>query len=148
LSGTVQIFTDGACRSNPGPGGWAALLRYKGIEKTISGGERWTTNNRMEMMAAIMALETLKRPCKVRITTDSQYLKNGITQWIKKWKKNGWRTSTQGAVKNEDLWKRLDAAASRHEVEWHWVYGHNNHKENEKVDALAKEAIGGRNNDA
>jgi ribonuclease HI len=147
LSETVQIFTDGACRSNPGPGGWAALLRYKGIEKIISGGERWTTNNRMEMMAAIMALETLKRPCKVRITTDSQYLKNGITQWIRKWKKNGWRTSTQGAVKNADLWKRLDAAASRHKVEWHWVYGHNNHKENEKVDALAKEAIGGRKND-
>lgn len=144
-SDRVEIFTDGACRGNPGPGGWAALLRYKGKEKVVSGGEPWTTNNRMELMAAIRALETLKRPCKVSIATDSQYLKNGITQWLKNWKRRGWKTAEKTPVKNRDLWQRLDSAVSRHEVEWTWVRGHNNHGENERVDSLAKRAIGGRN---
>ena len=139
----VEIFTDGACRGNPGPGGWAALLRSKGVERTMSGGNRFTTNNQMEMTAAIKALETLKRPCKVTITTDSQYLQLGITQWIKGWKKKGWKTAQRTPVKNADLWRRLDAAVARHDVEWKWVRGHSNHKENEIVDALAREAIGG-----
>jgi len=143
LPDKVEIFTDGACRGNPGPGGWAALLRSKGVEKTISGGKRFTTNNQMEMIAAIEALETLKRPCKVTITTDSQYLQLGITQWIKGWKKRGWKTAQRTPVKNADLWRRLDAAVARHDVEWKWVRGHSNHKENEIVDALAREAIGG-----
>jgi ribonuclease HI len=137
----VEIFTDGACKGNPGPGGWAAMLRSKSASKVISGGERMTTNNRMEMTAAIMALEALKRPCKVRITTDSQYLMLGITQWIKGWKKKSWRTSTNSPVKNVDLWQRLDKAISRHEVQWDWVKGHNFHEENEMVDGLAKEAV-------
>lgn len=137
----VEIFTDGACKGNPGPGGWAALLRSKTASKVISGGERRTTNNRMEMTAAIMALEALKRPCKVKITTDSQYLMLGITQWIKSWKKKSWRTSTNTPVKNVDLWQRLDKAMSRHEVEWDWVRGHNFHEENEMVDGYAKEAM-------
>lgn len=139
----VEIFTDGACRGNPGPGGWAALLRSKGVEKTVSGGKRFTTNNQMEMIAAIKALETLKRPCKVTITTDSQYLQLGITRWIKGWKKKGWKTAQRTPVKNADLWRRLDAAVARHDVEWKWVRGHSNHEENEIVDALAREAIGG-----
>lgn len=145
LSDGVEIFTDGACQGNPGPGGWAALLRFKGKEKVISGGESWTTNNRMELMAAIRALETLKRPCKVSIATDSQYVKNGITQWLKSWKQKGWKTVEKKPVKNKDLWQRLDAAVSRHEVEWTWVRGHDNHRENETVDALAKKAIGAGN---
>jgi len=137
----IEIFTDGACQGNPGPGGWAAILRCGEIGKVISGGERQTTNNRMEITAAIMALEALKRPCKVRITTDSQYLMLGITQWIKSWKKKGWRTSQNSPVKNTDLWRRLEEAASRHEVEWEWVRGHSLHEENQMVDALAKKAI-------
>jgi ribonuclease HI len=140
----VAIFTDGACRGNPGPGGWAALLQYEDSEKEISGGEPWTTNNRMELMAAIAALEGLKRPCTVVITTDSQYVKNGITKWINAWKRNGWRTASKGKVKNMDLWKRLDAAIAKHSVQWEWVRGHRGHRENEIVDGLARAAIGGK----
>lgn len=141
MKDTVEIFTDGACKGNPGPGGWAALLRSKGMEKVISGSEPRTTNNRMEITAAVMALEALKRPCKVSITTDSQYLMLGITQWIKNWKRKNWTTSQRTPVKNAELWQRLDRAASRHEVEWYWVRGHNLHEENEMVDSLAKEAM-------
>jgi ribonuclease HI len=141
LSSVVHIFTDGACSGNPGPGGWAALLRYNDAERAISGGASMTTNNRMEMTAAIMALESLKRPCKVILTTDSQYMMNGITQWLKNWKKRGWMTSQKTPVKNADLWQRLDEAASRHEIEWRWVKGHNNHAENEIVDELARKAM-------
>jgi ribonuclease HI len=137
----VEIFTDGACSGNPGPGGWAALLRYKGVEKELSGGEPRTTNNRMEMIAAIKALEALTKPSKVRITTDSQYLMKGITEWIHNWKKRGWINSQKQPVKNAELWKRLDSVASRHTVEWHWVRGHNNHVENELVDTLARKAM-------
>ncbi|MFH0825809.1 MAG: ribonuclease HI [Pseudomonadota bacterium] len=141
MNDKVEIFTDGACKGNPGPGGWAAVLRYGDVEKEISGGERLTTNNRMELLAAIMALEGLKRRCTVKISTDSQYLKNGITSWIRNWKRNGWKTSQGTPVKNMELWRRLDAAASVHEVEWQWVRGHNNHQENERADALAREAM-------
>ena len=137
----VDIFTDGACSGNPGPGGWGAVLRYDGHEKDIYGGERLTTNNRMELMAAIMALEGLKRPVKVRLHTDSQYVKNGITQWIRGWKRNGWRTADKKPVKNVDLWQRLEAALERHEVSWHWVRGHAGHPENERADALARRGI-------
>ncbi len=137
----VEIFTDGACSGNPGPGGWAALLRCKGNEKTISGGEARTTNNRMEMMAAIKALEALKRPCKVRLTTDSQYMMKGMTEWLKNWKKRGWVTASKTPVKNAELWKRLDALTLQHKVEWTWVRGHNSHKENELVDSLARQAL-------
>ncbi len=141
---TVEIFTDGACKGNPGPGGWAALLRYKGVEKRLTGHRKLTTNNQMELMAAIKALEALKRPCKVIITTDSQYLQLGISEWIQRWKKNGWITAGKKPVKNAELWQRLDAAVSRHQVEWHWVRGHGHHKENLLVDELARNAIGGR----
>lgn len=141
MAETVEIFTDGACRGNPGPGGWGALLRYKGHEKTLSGAEPHTTNNRMELMAAIRALESLKRPCKVRLTTDSQYLRKGITEWMDNWKRRGWRTADRRPVKNEDLWRRLDAAARRHQVQWHWVKGHSGHRENELADELANQAI-------
>jgi ribonuclease HI len=134
----VTIFTDGACSGNPGPGGWGALLLYNGTEKELAGGEPRTTNNRMEMMAAIMALEALKRPCKVDLWTDSQYLRGGITEWMKSWKLRGWKTADKKPVKNEDLWRRLDEARSRHEVAWHWVKGHAGHAENERVDALAR----------
>ena len=137
----VEIYSDGACRGNPGPGGWGVLLRYRGKEKTLSGAEPHTTNNRMELMAAIRGLEALKRPCKVRLTTDSQYLRQGITEWLPGWKRRGWRTADRTPVKNIDLWQRLEAAASRHEVEWHWVKGHSGHPENELVDRLANEAI-------
>jgi ribonuclease HI len=137
----VEIFTDGACKGNPGPGGWAALLRFNGVEKVLSGGSRRTTNNRMEMTAAIEALEALKRPCRVVLNTDSEYLRLGITQWVANWKRRGWKTSKGTAVKNEDLWRRLDAAASLHEVEWHWVAGHSGHHENEIVDSLARAAV-------
>ena len=137
----VEIFTDGACRGNPGPGGWAALLRFKGTKKVISGATAMTTNNRMEMTAAIMALEVLRRPCKVRISTDSQYLMKGMTEWLNNWKKRNWRTAQNTPVKNEDLWRRLDAASGRHQVKWYWVRGHNSHEENEMVDALARKAI-------
>jgi ribonuclease HI len=137
----VEIFTDGACSGNPGPGGWAALLRCNGNEKTISGGEARTTNNRMEMMAAIKALEALKRPCKVRLTTDSQYMMKGMTEWLKNWKKRGWVTASKTPVKNAELWKRLDALTLQHKVEWAWVRGHDNHTENELVDSLARQAL-------
>ena len=137
----LQIFTDGACSGNPGPGGWAALLRYGDNEKTLSGGEPDTTNNRMEMMAVIEALESLKRACTVAIHTDSRYVMDGMTQWIHKWKASGWKTAAKKPVKNADLWQRLDDAASQHAIEWHWVKGHSGHPENERVDALARSAM-------
>jgi ribonuclease HI len=137
----VTVYTDGACKGNPGPGGWAALLIYRGKKKVISGGCTITTNNRMEMSAAIKALETLRRPCHVQIFCDSQYLMKGITQWLKNWKKNGWRTSENKQVKNEDLWRSLDKACSKHQVSWNWVKGHSGHPENETVDGLARKAI-------
>jgi len=136
----VEIFTDGACLGNPGPGGWAALLRYKTLEKTISGGERDTTNNRMELMAAIRALEALRRASSVRLTTDSQYVKQGIESWLPRWQANGWRTSDRKPVKNQDLWERLTAAVAPHKVQWHWTRGHSGHTENEIVDKLARDA--------
>ncbi len=136
----VEIFTDGACSGNPGPGGWGAILRFRGEQKELAGGERATTNNRMELMAAIAALEALKRPSRVEITTDSTYVKDGITRWIHGWKKNGWKTSAKKPVKNQDLWQRLDQALAAHQVEWHWVRGHDGHPENERADALARQA--------
>jgi len=137
----VEIFTDGACRGNPGPGGWAAILRYRGTEKELSGGDPQTTNNRMEMMAAIAALEALTRPCRVKLYTDSQYLRDGIMQWLPGWKARNWRTADKKPVKNVDLWQRLDAAAQPHRIEWLWVRGHTGHPENERADALARAAI-------
>jgi ribonuclease HI len=137
----VDIFTDGACSGNPGPGGWGALLRYNGVEKELYGGESATTNNRMEMMAAIVSLETLKRPVKARIHTDSTYLRDGITKWIHDWKRRNWRTADKKPVKNVDLWQRLEAALECHEVQWIWVKGHAGHPENERADALARQAI-------
>ena len=137
----VEIFTDGACSGNPGPGGWGAILRYKGNEKEIFGGEADTTNNRMEMMAAISALEALKRSSHVDLTTDSSYVKDGITKWIHGWKKRGWKTADKKPVKNMDLWQRLEKALERHEVEWHWVKGHAGHPENERADELARQGV-------
>lgn len=137
----VEVFTDGACRGNPGPGGWGALLRAKGVEKELYGAERQTTNNRMEMTAVIFALDALKRPCVVDITTDSEYVRKGITEWLAQWKKRGWKTASKKPVKNEDLWRRLDEAAARHTVHWHWVKGHSGHPENERADSLANRAI-------
>ncbi len=136
----VEIFTDGACSGNPGPGGWGALLRYRGVEKELSGGALETTNNRMEMMAAIAGLEALKRPSRVRVTTDSTYLRDGITKWIGAWKARGWKTADKKPVKNCDLWQRLESAAGGHQIEWHWVRGHSGHAENERVDDLARQA--------
>jgi ribonuclease HI len=138
----VHIFTDGACRGNPGPGGWAALLRYGDTEKEISGAEQHTTNNRMELLAAIMALKVLTRKCHVILHTDSQYVRNGITEWRVGWQRNGWRTAAKKPVKNVDLWQALAAEAARHEIEWRWVRGHSGHVENERVDELARMAIG------
>jgi ribonuclease HI len=135
------IYTDGACRGNPGPGGWGAILRYNGHEKTLYGAEPMTTNNRMELMAAIRALESLKRPCRVRITTDSRYVQKGITEWLTDWKRRGWKTAAKKPVKNADLWQRLDAAAAGHDVRWNWVRGHSGHRENELADNLANQAI-------
>ena len=137
----VEIFTDGACRGNPGPGGWAALLRSQGVEKMFSGAEQETTNNQMELMAAIQGLEALKRASSVVLTTDSQYVRQGITQWIHGWKRNGWKTSQKQSVKNKVLWQRLDVAVAKHQVEWHWVKGHSGHEENERVDMAANDAI-------
>jgi ribonuclease HI len=138
----VEIWTDGACSGNPGPGGWGAILRAgNGAEKELSGAEPATTNNRMELMAAIAALEALTKPCAASVTTDSVYVKDGVTKWIHGWKRNGWKTADKKPVKNEDLWKRLDAAAARHTVSWHWVKGHAGHAENERADALARAAI-------
>ena len=140
-SGRVVIHTDGACSGNPGVGGWGAILEWGDHRREIKGGEAHTTNNRMELMAAIVALETLKRPVTVDIHTDSQYLRNGIMSWIAKWKRNGWRTADKKPVKNVDLWQRLDAALGAHEVRWHWVRGHAGHPMNERADALARQAI-------
>ena len=140
-SALIEIFTDGACRGNPGPGGWAALVRSGAHEKMFSGAEAATTNNRMELMAAIEALRALKRPSRVRLTTDSQYLRQGVTGWVKKWKANGWRTASRQPVKNQDLWVSLDQVAGAHEIEWCWVKGHSGHVENERVDVAANEAI-------
>lgn len=138
---SVEIYTDGACRGNPGPGGWAALLRFRGREKTLSGAERTTTNNRMELMGAIKGIEALTRPCRVTVYTDSSYVKNGITQWLANWKRRGWKTAGKQPVKNVDLWQRLDAAVASHDVHWLWVRGHSGHPENERVDELARKAI-------
>jgi ribonuclease HI len=137
----VEIFTDGACRGNPGPGGWGAVLRYGDREREIYGGERRTTNNRMELMAAIRALEALKRPVTAVLTTDSEYLKKGITEWLPGWKKRGWVTAAKTPVKNAELWQRLEAAAAPHKVEWRWTRGHAGHPENERADALARRGI-------
>jgi ribonuclease HI len=133
----VEIFTDGACRGNPGPGGWAALLRTGDKERELSGGDKPTTHNRMELTAAIRALEALKKPCRVHLHTDSQYVRDGITKWIHGWQRNGWRTADKKPVKNADLWQELLDAAAPHRVEWHWVKGHSGHPENDRVDALA-----------
>jgi len=137
----VTVYTDGACSGNPGPGGWGAILAFGAHEKELMGGEAHTTNNRMELTAAIAALEALTRPCAVDLHTDSEYLKNGITGWIRKWKQNGWRTADKKPVKNVDLWRRLDAALHQHDVRWHWVKGHAGHAMNERADALAREGI-------
>jgi ribonuclease HI len=137
----VEIFTDGACKGNPGPGGWGALLRYGGATKELYGGEENTTNNRMELMAAIMALETLNRPCEVVLTTDSQYVRQGITEWLAGWKKRNWVNSAKKPVKNADLWKRLDSATQPHKIDWRWVKGHSGHPENEKADQLANKGV-------
>jgi ribonuclease HI len=141
VSAEAEIYTDGACRGNPGPGGWAAVLRYKGHEKVVSGAEPLTTNNRMELMAAISGLETLRRPCRVRLITDSQYVQKGVTEWLANWKRNGWKTAAKKPVKNADLWQRLDAASAEHEIHWEWVRGHSGHSENELADELANKAI-------
>ena len=137
----VVIYTDGACSGNPGPGGWGAILISGAHERELWGGEPATTNNRMEMMAAIQALEALKRPCKVELHTDSQYLRNGIREWITAWKARGWKTAAKAPVKNEDLWRRLDEARLRHEVDWRWVKGHAGHELNERADALARRGL-------
>jgi ribonuclease HI len=135
---TVIIHTDGACSGNPGPGGWGAILDYRGTRRELYGGEELTTNNRMELMAAIVALETLKRPCSVAMHVDSVYVKDGIGKWIHGWKKNGWKTADKKPVKNVDLWQRLDAAIQRHDITWHWVKGHAGHDDNERADELAR----------
>jgi ribonuclease HI len=137
----VEIFTDGACSGNPGPGGWGAVLRYGEVEKEMNGGEPATTNNRMELMAAIMAIEAVKRPCEIHLHTDSEYLRQGITTWIHSWKARGWKTADKKPVKNVDLWQRLERAIETHDVHWHWVKGHSGHVENERADELARLAI-------
>lgn len=137
----VDIYSDGACRGNPGPGGWGVLLRADQHQKELYGGEHETTNNRMELMAAISGLESLKRSCQVKLTTDSVYVKDGITKWLPGWKSRGWKTANKKKVKNQDLWQRLEAAAAQHEVEWHWVKGHSGHVENEIADQLANRGI-------
>jgi ribonuclease HI len=137
----IEIFTDGACKGNPGPGGWGALLRFGKHEKEICGGERETTNNRMELMAVIQALETLNRPCHVELSVDSRYVQDGVGSWMPRWKRNGWMTRERKPVKNQDLWQRLDAALAGHHVRWHWVKGHSGHPENERADQLANQGI-------
>lgn len=137
----VTIYTDGACRGNPGPGGWGAILRFGEHEKEIYGAERETTNNRMELMAAIRALEELKRPCDVTLTTDSEYVRKGITEWLANWKRRGWKTADKKPVKNRELWERLEAASGKHTIRWKWIKGHSGHLENERADGLANRAI-------
>ena len=141
MSARIQIYSDGACRGNPGPGGWGALLCYDGTERELSGAVTDTTNNRMELLAAIMGLEALTRPSAVALTTDSQYVKNGITDWLAKWKKNNWQTAAKRPVKNRDLWLRLERACQPHRIEWQWVRGHSGHQQNERADRLANKAI-------
>ena len=137
----IEVFTDGACRGNPGAGGWGVLLRFNDHEKRLCGGERETTNNRMELMAVIQALESLKNNCKVKVTSDSQYVLKGINEWMENWKKRGWKTAAKKPVKNVDLWQRLDKARESHDIEWHWVKGHSGHLENEIADQLANQGI-------
>ena len=139
--GMVDIYTDGACKGNPGPGGWGALLRFRGQEKELYGGEAPTTNNRMELLAVIKALEALSRPCQARVHTDSQYVQKGISEWVHNWKRRGWRTADKKPVKNVDLWQQLDALAGQHQVEWVWVKGHAGHAENERADQLANRGV-------
>jgi ribonuclease HI len=141
MTDTVVIYTDGACRGNPGPGGWGVILSYKGVVKELYGGEKETTNNRMELTAAIQGLEALRKQCRVELNTDSKYVLQGITEWLPNWKKRGWKTAGNKPVKNEDLWRRLDAAGSRHTIEWKWVKGHSGHKENDRADELANLGI-------
>ena len=141
MSKKIQIYSDGACRGNPGPGGGGVLLIYNGTEKEIYGGELETTNNRMELTAVIMGIESLTSPCEIAITTDSKYVMDGITEWMKGWKKRNWKTASKKPVKNKDLWQRLDRACSIHTIEWHWVKGHSGHQENERVDLLANKGI-------
>lgn len=140
-TGHIEVFTDGACQGNPGPGGWGAILRYKGVEKELSGYVPETTNNRMELQAAIEALKAIKRSLPIHLYTDSEYLRKGMTEWLAGWKKNNWRTAAKKPVKNQDLWEQLDILATQHIVTWHWVRGHNDHPENERADKLATEAI-------
>lgn len=141
MTDPVIIYTDGACKGNPGPGGWGVILSYKGNVKELYGGDPATTNNRMELMAAIQALETLNKPCSVQMNTDSKYVLQGITEWMSNWKKRGWKTASRSPVKNEDLWRRLDAAIQRHNIEWTWVKGHSGHKDNDRADELANLGI-------
>lgn len=141
MANPVEIWTDGACSGNPGPGGWGAILRFGKHEKELKGGAQETTNNRMELQAAIMALNELSRSCDIDLHTDSQYVRGGIMEWMHNWKKNGWRTANKKPVKNADLWKELDEARKRHKVEWHWVKGHAGHPENEKADELARQGM-------
>lgn len=141
MTASVRAWTDGACSGNPGPGGWGAILQFGEREKELCGGEADTTNNRMELMAAIIALETLTRACSVELHTDSQYLRNGVTSWMRSWKVNGWRTAAKQPVKNVDLWQRLDRAQERHDVSWHWVKGHAGHEMNERADLLARRGM-------
>lgn len=141
MSDHIDIYTDGACSGNPGPGGWGALITWRGKTKELCGGEADTTNNRMEILAAIEALETLKRPTPIRLHTDSVYLRDGITKWINNWRANGWRTASKKPVKNVDLWQRLDEVRANYEIEWHWVKGHAGHEENERADELAREGM-------
>jgi ribonuclease HI len=141
VSEIVELFTDGACKGNPGPGGWGSLLRFRGTEKELFGGEPDTTNNRMELTAVIKGLEALTRGCPVRVVTDSQYVKQGVTQWMARWRRNGWRTADKKPVKNRDLWESLDAQIGRHQVQWQWVRGHSGHAENERADQLANKGV-------
>lgn len=141
MTDNIEIYTDGACQGNPGPGGWGVILRYKGVEKELSGYAAATTNNRMELQAAIEGLKALKKPIPVDLYTDSQYVRDGITKWLPEWKKKGWRLSSKKPVKNQDLWEELDGLSQAHTVQWHWVRGHSGHPENERADALAREAI-------